>query len=150
VASLADPKNPLLSELTSGTTQDLSCYITAEGFQTTLDEQEITDQRLCSRAVYERPGRWRKSMTLTYVYNMADPENNVAYLTLAYLTMGFIVARWGIPFETPWAEDDIVDVYPIQAGKPVKNQPTANGVLTVTQRLFIIGESIDDAVVAAG
>lgn len=149
VATLADPETPTLAELNAGTSEDLSCYITGEGFQPSLDEQVVTDSRLCSRATYERPGRWTKSMTLSYVYNLASPVNNAAYLTLAYLTEGFLIARWGVPFEDAWAAGDLVDVYPIQAGKPMKNQPTANGVLTVTQRLFITGESYDDAVVAA-
>lgn len=147
VASIADPNFPALAELTAVTTKDLSCYITSDGFQTTLDEQTITDNRLCSRATYERPGRWQKQMTLSYVHNPDTPAENIAYLTLAYLTTGFIVARWGVPFDQPWVDGDIVDVYPVQAGKPMKNPPAENTVLTVTQKMFITGESIDDAVV---
>jgi hypothetical protein len=149
VATLADPENPTLAELNAGTSKDFSCYITSDGFVPNLDEQSITDNRLCSRATYERPGRWQKTMTLSYVHNPASPANNVMYLTLTYLATGFIVARWGVAFETAWTAGDIVDTYPIQAGKPGKNQPAENSVLTVTQKMFITGESIDDAVVAA-
>jgi hypothetical protein len=149
VATLADTENPALAELNAGTSKDLSCYITSDGFQTTLDEQTITDNRLCSRATFERPGRWQKQMTLSYVHNPDSAPNNVAYLTLSYLATGFIVARWGVPYDDAWAAGDIVDVYPIQAGKPMKNPPAENTVLTVTQKMFITGESIDDAVVAA-
>lgn len=148
VATLADPENPTTTELNAGTTKDLSCYITSDGFATSLDEQTITDNRLCSRATYERPGRWQKQMTLSYVHNPDSPSNNVAYLTLPYLATGYIVARWGVPYETAWAAGDLVDVYPIQAGKPMKNPPAENTVLTVTQKMFITAESYDDAVVA--
>ncbi|MEU8158045.1 hypothetical protein AB0B94_30700 [Micromonospora sp. NPDC048986] len=149
VATLADPTTPTLAELNAGTSKDFSCYITGDGFATSLDEQVVADNRLCSRATYERPGRWQKTMTTTYVHNPASPTNNVMYLTLTYLVTGFVVARWGVPYEQPWAEDDLADVYPIQAGKPMKNPPAENAVLTVTQKLFITGEAIDDAVVAA-
>jgi hypothetical protein len=145
--TLADPNFPQLAELNAGTSRDFSCYITGEGFATTLEEQVVTDERLCSRATFEQPGRWSKTMTLSYVYNLADPVNNVMYLTLPYLTTGFILPRWGVPYEDPWADGDLADVYPVKAGKPMKNQPTANGMLTVTQKMFITGEVIDDAMV---
>lgn len=147
VSAIADTDFPTLAELTAVTTKDLSCYITSDGFQTTLDEQTITDNRLCSKATFERPGRWQKQMTLSYVHNPDSAVDNVAYLTLTYLTTGFIVARWGVAFDTAFADGDLVDVYPIQAGKPMKNPPAENTVLTVTQKLFITAESIDDAVV---
>ncbi|MDG4792015.1 hypothetical protein O7626_40075 [Micromonospora sp. WMMD1102] len=147
VQTIATPEFPQLAELNAGTSKDVSCYITGEGFQTTLEEQVTTDDRLCSRATFEQPGRWQKQMTLSYVYNMDDPTNNVMYLTLPYLTTGFIVARWGVPYEQAWADGDLVDVYPVKAGKPMKNAPTANSMLTVTQKMFITGESIDDALV---
>lgn len=147
VQTLADPEFPQLVELNAVTTVDLSCYITAEGFQSTVEEQVTTDDRLCSRATYERPGRWSKSLTLSYVYNPTSAPNNLAYSTLTYLTTGYIVARWGVPYEQPWADGDLVDVYPVQAGKQVKNAPTANSMLNATQRMFITGEAIDDALV---
>jgi hypothetical protein len=149
LATLADPNNPTLAELNAGTSKDLSCYITGDGFVPTLDEQSVTDNRLCSRATYERPGRWQKQMTLSYVINPASPANNVAYLTLGYLVEGFIIARWGVPFETPWAAAQLGDLYPIQCGKPLKNQVAENTVITCTQKLFITAESLDDVVVAA-
>lgn len=149
VAALADPENPTLTELEAGTSKDFSCYITGDGFQPTLEEQVTTDDRLCSRATFEQPGRWSKQLTVSYVYNLADPTNNVMYLTLPYLATGFLVPRWAVPYEQDWAAADIVDVAPIKAGKVMKNQPTANGMLTVTQKLFVTGEWIDDAVVAA-
>lgn len=147
VQTLAIPRFPQLVELNAGTSKDVSCYITAEGFQTTLEEGVITDNRLCSRATFERPGRWGKTMTLSYVYNLADPTNNVMYLALPYLTTGFMVVRWGVPFDDAWADGDIVDVYPIQAGKQMKNPPAENAVLTVTQKMFITAEALDDALV---
>lgn len=147
VPAIADTDFPTVAELDAGAGVDLSCYITGEGFQPTLEEGVITDNRLCSRATYERPGRWSKTMSLSYVHNPASPANNLAYLALSYLTTGYIVARWGVPYENPWADGDIVDVHPIQAGKPSKNQPAENTVFTVTQKMFITAEAIDDAVV---
>jgi hypothetical protein len=147
VAAIADPEFPQLAELNAVTTVDISCYITGEGFQPTLEEQVINDERLCSRATFEQPGRWQKQMTVSYVYNPTSPGDNLAYDTLTYLATGFVVARWGVPYEQAWADGDLLDVYPVKAGKQMKNTPAANSMLTVTQKLFITGEAIDDALV---
>jgi hypothetical protein len=150
VATIADPENPTVAECTAGSVADLSCYLTATGFNPSTDEQTITDDRLCSRATFERPGRHTDSLEVTYVFNPASPGDDVAYQTLAYLEQGFLVLRWGVPYETAIAAADTVDVYPIQCGIQKKQPPTANSVLMATQKLFIPSPGVQrDVTVAA-
>lgn len=150
VATIADPANPTAGELTAGSVVDLSCYLTATGFNPATDEQTITDDRLCSRATFERPGRHTDSLEVTYVFNPDSPADDEAYQTLAYLEEGFLALRWGVPYETAFAAADIVDVYPIQCGIQRKQPPTANSVLMAVQKLFIPSPGVQrDVAVAA-
>lgn len=149
VPALADPLAPTITELTAVGAQELSAYITGDGWQPTSDQQSVTDERLASTQTFEKPGRKSKSLTIVYVHNPADPTNNEAYITLAEGTIGYIVARWGVPRGQAWAAGDLVDVWPIEAGEQVKNWNGLNSLHTTTQRLFVIGPVVNDAEVAA-
>ena len=149
VPALADPSAPTVGELTGGSVVDLSCYLTAEGWTPATDEQTITDDRLCSRATYERPGRITDSLEIGYVHNPDSPSDNEAYLALIRLTTGFLVARIGVPYDQAIAAGDLVDVYPVQMGKRRKQPGTANSVLTVAQKPFVTGPVLEDVEVVA-
>lgn len=149
VPAIASTAAPTVAEVTAVGAKDLSCYLTAEGYDPTVDEQVITDDRLCSRQSFERPGRYKDSLTLGYVHNPDSPTDNVAYTTLDYLTTGFVVTRWGVPYEGALAAADVVDVYPVQCGIQMKQKPTANSVLTVMQKLFVTGPVQRDVAVVA-
>lgn len=139
VPTIADTANPTVAEVTAGAAVDLSCYLTADGFTSGADEAVITDDRLCSTQTYEKPGRYTDTLTLRYVYRAQDAAgtDNKAFHTLAHLGTGYIVVRWGQDFEDALVATDVVDVYPVQHGIQVKDAPEANGVLTITQRMFI-------------
>lgn len=146
VPVIADVENPTAAELNAGL--DISCYLTAEGFTPGTDEQTITDDRLCSTQTFEKPGRFSDTLEVGYIYNPASPGNNAAYTTLPKGTTGHIATRWGKDYSTPFVATDLVDIYPAQAGVQRKQPPTANSVLTVTQKLFITGPVQRDVVVA--
>jgi hypothetical protein len=150
VATIAVPGAPTEAELTAGSVEDLSCYLTGTGYNPSTDEQTITDERLCSRATFERPGRYSDSLEVTYVFNPDSPGDDVAYQTLAYLEEGYIVTRWGVPYETAFAAGDIVDVTPVQCGIQRKQPGAANSVLMAMQKLFIPSPGVQrDVTVAA-
>lgn len=141
VPALADPANPTLAELNAAGSVDLSCYLTGDGYTPSTDEQAVTDDRLCSRQTYERPGRYTNGLELKYVYRAQEPvaATNKAFTTLKHLTSGYIVSRWGMPYETPWATTQIVDVDPVQCGRQVKQPREDNAVLKVNQKMFVTG-----------
>jgi hypothetical protein len=150
VPTLADPANPALSELTAGSVKDLSSYLTDSGWTPGTNEETVNDPRLCSRQVFARAGRFSDTLQLTYVYNILEPTEDVARVTLVHLTEGYIVARWGDDYEASFAADDVVDVYPVQAGVQVKMPPTANTPLMIQQTMHITAPGVQrDVVVAA-
>ncbi|MFG2046135.1 hypothetical protein ACGFIW_01725 [Micromonospora sp. NPDC048935] len=149
VPALADPENPTVAELTAPSVIDASCYLTAEGWTPETDEQTVTDERLCSTSTYEQPGRLQHSLNVSYVHNPDSPADNELYLALTRLTTGYWVARIGVPYDQAVTAGDIVDVYPAKMGWRRKQPGTANSVLTVTQKPFITGPVVQDAVVVA-
>ena len=149
VPALADPEHPTVAEMTSGSVIDASCYLTAEGWTPETDEQTVTDDRLCSVASYEQPGRIQHSLMISYVHNPDSPADNELYLALTRLTTGYFVSRTGVPYDQAVAAGDIVDVYPAKMGYRRKQPGTANSVLTVQQKPFITGPVVQDAVVVA-
>jgi hypothetical protein len=151
VPAIADPEHPTVAELTAGGCIDLSCYLTSDGFAPTADEGTVTDDRLCSRQTFEKPGRITDKLDLKYVYQGQAPTaaDNKAKTTLLHLTAGFVVSRWGAAFETDFAADDIVDAYPAQCGKQMKQPPEANGVLKISQKIFVSNTIAEDVAVVA-
>lgn len=150
VPTLADPENPALSEVTALSVEDLSCYLTDSGWTPGTNEETVNDPRLCSRQVFARAGRFTDTLQLTYVYNPLVPADDVARLTLAHLTEGYIVVRWGDNYDDPFQAGDIVDVYPVQCGVQMKQPPTANTPLTIQQTMHITAPGVQrDVVVVA-
>jgi hypothetical protein len=128
---------PTVAELTAAGVRDVSCYLTAEGFSPSTDEQAITDERLCSRQTFQRRGRFADSLDLSYIYNPNSAADNLAYSTMSPSTLGYIVARWGLAYETAIVAAQVVDVHPAECGIRQKQPPTANTVFTAKQKIFI-------------
>jgi hypothetical protein len=147
VPTIAAPSAPTVAELTGVSVVNLSCYLAGNGFNNSVDEGSVDDPRLCSRQTFEQPGKFKHGLNLIYVYNPKSPTNDVARLTLVYLTTGYIVTRYGVAFETTPAAADIVDVYPAKCGKQVKMPSEDNSVLKIGQKIFITGEVEENAVV---
>lgn len=135
VAALADVTAPTATELNAGT--DLQCYFSELAPGT--EQGSIADQRICQTQDFERPGRVKETLEITYVYQGQDlaAADNEAQATLAKGTVGYLAARWGAAHDTAWAADDVADVWPFTAGVPVKMPPEADGLLRIKQKLFI-------------
>lgn len=147
VPAIAVPTAPSAAILNGATAVDLSCYLTPDGFSPGGDEAVINDDRLCSTQTFEQPGRFSDTLDIVYVFG--DAVDNEAYETLTHLATGFVVTRWGKPYETVFAVADIVDVYPVTAGKQNKQPPEANSVLKTGQKLFVTGSVERDVAVVA-
>jgi hypothetical protein len=137
VPALADPDNPALSELEEPTVLDVTCYFTDAGWQPNLAEDAATDNRLCSRDNYQKPGRKTYTMPLIYVSNPVDAAEDEAALTLLEGALGYFVDRRGVDFEQAVAAGDIVTVYPVTLGAQSDSPPTANTPLTVMQNAYL-------------
>lgn len=147
VPTIANPAAPTAAELNAGSVVDLSCYLTQ--FAPATNEAVVTDDRLCSRKTLENPGKETETLAITYVYNPLVPADNEAQLALIKGTVGNLVARWAAPFDDAVAADDIVDVWPVKAGRQVKQEGAANETLKIAQKMFVYDEVQTDVTVAA-
>lgn len=150
VPAIANTSAPTTVELNSASAVDLSYYLTPDGYVPGGDEAAVVDDRLASTQTFERRGRTSETLSLRYVYRPQEPASgtNKAYTTLLVGTAGFVVARWGMDADTAWAAAQRVEVLPSECGIQRKEPPEANGVLKVSQRIFVTGEMKRDAVVA--
>lgn len=150
VPTIADPSAPTVTELTATGVVDLSCYLTADGWTPALDEQTISDDRLCSTATFEQPGRSSRTLDIMYIDNTNNgTQPNDATETLIPGTAGYLVRRGGVPYDQVFASGDVVDVWPVTAGKYAPQPPEANSVLRRAQKMFVTGQVRMDASVAA-
>jgi hypothetical protein len=150
VPTIADPAAPTATELTAVGVKDLSCYLTSDGWTPGLDEQVVSDERLCSTQTFEKRGRNSRTLSIKYVENPTEPTDNVAYTTLAPGTTGFLVERRGAAYSGAFAADDVVNVWPIEAGEYDPQPPEANSVLKVAQKAFVTGTVQMGKTVVAG
>lgn len=146
VPTIADTEAPTAVELGAGV--DLSCYLTGDGWSPGLDEQVISDDRLCDTETFEQPGRSSRTTSVTYIDNTNTADPNVAVTTLVPGTTGYIVVRSGKAFDAAFAAADEVDVWPVKCGKYSKLPPEANSVLRRSQKLFVTGRVQEDVAVA--
>lgn len=148
VTTIANTSAPTAAELNAGSSKDLSCYLTADGFTPGLDQATISDDRLCDTEVFEQPGRASRSLDITYINNQNTALANDAYDTLIPDTAGFIVRRAGKTYSTTFAAADKVEVWPVKCGKRSNLPPEANSVLKTSQKMFVTGRVIEPATVA--
>ena len=151
VPALADPSAPKVTECTAPGVVDLSCYLTKDGLNLGGDEQTITDDRLCSTQTFEAPGTYTDTLDVVYVYNAqsALPADNGAHLTLKHLTTGYIVLRYGLPFEEAPEAAQVVDVLTVSCGVQRKQAPEANAKLKIGQKMHVTNSTHRDVALAA-
>lgn len=137
VPTLLDPDFPTVDELTDATVLDATCYFTDAGWQPNLTEDAATDNRLCSRQNFTKPGRQGIAMPLIYVSNPDDLTQDEAARTFLEGSLGHFVDRRGVPFEQDVAAGDVVTCYAVTLGAQQDAPPTANTPLTVTQMAYL-------------
>ena len=149
VTTIAGLAGPTLAEVNAGTSKELSCYLTADGWNPTTEESAVVDSRLCSKQDFEQPGRVSESLDIKYVWNTVALDD-VARTTLVKGTVGFLVLRWGLDADVAYAATtQKVDVYPIKTGVQKKAPPEANSVLRIDQKAFITAEVRRDVAILA-
>ena len=151
VPAIAVTSAPTDTEILAG--EDISCYLTPDGYTPTNEQATITDDRLCSTETFGRPGRKTRGLTLTGIDNTNSPNEltfNALVDTLVEGTQMYVVRRRGMPFDTPIAADQKVSVLPIVPGMKQDVPGEANSVTRSTWPTFVTGQGHDDIAVAAG
>lgn len=138
VTTIADTSAPSLATDLSSVI-DLTCYFTPDGWTPATDEQAATDPRLCSKQIFEQPGRVTVTLDTIYIDNTNSQNENLALETLVPGTPMFFVVRRGLPYTQALAQGDKVNIYPITPGEYKPLPPEANSVLKMGQKQFITG-----------
>ena len=140
-----------LAEANAASSVDISCYLTGDGYSPSLDEQVISDERLCDTQTREAPGRHSRGLDLTYIDNTNAPDTediNQAVETLAPGSRHVVLVRRGLPFETPLAAGQTYSAYRVTSGQYNELPPEANSVLKVSQKQFVGGSAIREKLAA--
>ena len=152
VPAIADTAAPTVSEIAAGI--DISCAV--EGFGPTGEQGTGTDIRYCSTQQFQTPGRMNVDIPpILSVYDpqMPDSPDYPWYSAMADGAQGYIVNRLGLPYTEPVAAAQVVDVYQVTLGDKtrVPLDPSAEGgKFKVSQKPFVTGPAVLDAVVGAG
>lgn len=147
--AVADPSAPTVLELEAAV--DISCYLTPDGFTYAQEQAVISDDRLCSTQTFSKPGRKSSTLTLTGIDNTNsdnETEYNEFVETLAEGAPRVVYARYGMPYESPFAAAQKVRVIPIDVGTKTELPPEANSVIRAMINTFVSGSS--DLVAIAG
>ena len=148
VPSIEDINNPLGAELQDPSVVDLSCYFSDTGWAPTLTEAAVTDNRLCSKVDFGRPGRKAYAFPLLYVFNPDVPADDEARLTLTELSEGFFVERPAVAYDEPLAAGDLVKVYAVVLGAQHEAGRTANGPWLIQQQAYLRPPGVSNGLVA--
>ena len=146
VPAIADPEYPALSELEAGGVLDVSCYFTDTGWNPSMTEDKVNDNRLCSRINFSKPGRKTFDVPLLYVFNPESPDDDEARTTLVDGATGYFVERPAADSTVPIAAWDYVWVYPVELGKPFRGSQTANMPWIMSQTAHVRPPGVTDLV----
>lgn len=142
---VADIKNITVAEATAASAVNISCYLTSDGFSPSLDEQVISDERLCDRESREARGRHSRGLDLTYIDNTNAPDAatiNEAADTLLPGSRHVVFIRRGLPFEDEVVAGQTYSAYRVVAGEQNELPPEANSVLKISQKQFVGGSAM--------
>lgn len=152
VPTIADTTAPTLTELNAVTAVDLSCYLTADGWNPTKEQATITDSRVCSTQEFGAPGRKTPALSVTVIDNTnssLETEYNKAVETLIEGARGYFVERSGVAYENAFATGEKVSIYPAVSGEKQLQPPEANTVIRSIIPQFIFANVQTDVEIAA-
>lgn len=151
VRTIADLSAPTVAEIRSGT--ELSCALYA--FVPASEQSTLERTKYCYTQTRQTLGRVTTTIeALEYDYNPQDlsAAGYGYYAALEPGVSGYIVDRRGLDVPVDWAEDQIVDIYPITLGvrTRIAVDATAEGEkLRTKQAVAVTGQVRLDVQVAA-
>jgi hypothetical protein len=152
VPAIADLANPTVTEFTSEGVIDISCYIVAAGWNPTVDQATITDQRQCSTMDLGLPGRKTPNGTdLTGIDNTNHPsyENLLAETLIEGLDL-FVCTRRGLLFTIEPAAGQLWSIWGLTVGQKSEVPEEANSVTRSIWHLFPNIQPVTSALVTGG
>jgi len=114
---------------------DVTYSFTPDGWNPTRDQATVTDDRLSAAQTFEQPGKVTASLTVKYVDSTTG-----ATASLVQGTAGYIGVRSKVLNATAGAVSQKVEIWPVICGIQSHDAPVANGVFTISQKLFVTGD----------
>lgn len=148
IAYVPSGNNLSVAILNGASEKDLTYSFTPTGFSRTFTEATVTDPRLTNVAVLARPGTFTEQINIQYVVS-GTGSADIAYTALQSYSTGFLSLRYSIANTVIWTVGQKVDSIAFVAGKQMRDAPTANGLFTVSQTLYLTSPSVPDAVLTA-
>lgn len=137
VDATADPDAITLTEATAG--ENLSLYLTGDGWNATGEQAVIADERLGASTTYESPGRKTKGLSVRYVFNLGTPADDVARLTLNEGEAGYLVHFLQKEEGEAFAVGDWYEAWPVRMGEQMIVAKESNAVDRIDQRTYVTG-----------
>lgn len=129
--------------------KNVSCYLTQ--FNQTADQATIQDRRYCSSQVFEIPGEKTKSLQVSYTFNLDEPTEDQARLTLTEGTRGTLIRfLQKDEDDTTFDTGDWYDAVDVEAGEQIVIDGEDNALDRIQQKLFIQSEWAPFKQVVAG
>lgn len=148
VTAIADPTAPkLATEINAVSSQDITCYVTPEGWKPALTQNKgNAPRRVCSGADRQNLGSVMWELPdLIYANNPQGAPASVGQLATEKLvpgTTGFIVERLGLNIDsTDYAVGQFVNVWPVTLGAQTDEYDITDefGEYTTRQALVVSG-----------
>jgi len=131
VTTIAAPAAPTAAEMAAG--EDLEGFLTPDGLGMDFGNDSVDVTALSSTYNAELPGRQTVSTELTFKH---QGDAVAPFSTFAGKPEGYIVVRRNVDATDAWAENDVIEVYPVQIGTRRRMAPAANEVLKFTVQAF--------------
>jgi len=143
VTTIAAPAAPTAAEMAAG--EDLEGFLTPDGLGMDFGNDSVDVTALSSTYNAELPGRQTVSTELTFKH---QGDAVAPFSTFAGKPEGYIVVRRNVDATDAWAENDVIEVYPVQIGTRRRMAPAANEVLKFTVQAFHTSAPLTGAVAA--
>lgn len=116
--------------------KNVSCYLTQ--FNQTADQAAIQDRRYCSSQVFEIPGEKTKSLQVSYTFNLDEPTEDEARITLTEGSRGTLI-RFLQKDESDDTFDtgDWYDAVDVECGEQIVIDGEENALDRIQQKMFI-------------
>lgn len=131
VTTIAAPAAPTAAEMAAG--EDLEGFLTPDGLGMDFGNDSVDVTALSSTYNAELPGRLTLSTELTFKH---QGDTVAPFSTFAGKPEGYIVVRRNVDATDAWAENDVIETYPVQIGIRRRMAPAANELLKFTVQAF--------------
>lgn len=137
---------PTLAEIAAGA--DITCDLTKDGLALPRDTESIPRWRWHELFLGQDPGRYTLNGAVLKGKRRTPGDDEVLWDAAVFRTSAVLIVRYGILFETPWADAQPCETLRIRFGKRHTTPTAANTTAMFMVPLFVTDDE-DQAVVVS-